>query len=730
MTVTIHPSRRRFLAGAGGLAFAVLSGGGISVLRPSAQAATSTEPGVPVDAWVTIFPDDRVIIRYGAAEMGQGVSTSLPLIVAEELDADWDRVTVEQVSQDPQRLFGNPAFGGNLFSAGSTSLEGYFTALRIAGATARRVLIHTAAAAWGLPVDEVSTEPGVVVHEASGRRLRFGEIVALEEIRTDVLQVFEDDLKPREAWRLIGSGVGRRDIPGKTRGEAIYSIDVRVDGMVYAAQLLAPVEGEAPTVDNDADALSVPGVIAVVPLANSIGVVADTFEAALAGRDRLRVSWSTGSDFRSADSADELAQLAQAADDFSTEPVTWEARGDAAGALSAEGRRTVTAHYTTEHVYHAQMEPLNAVASVDHDGKGADVWVGSQSQTISLAVASHVLDTTPDRIRFHAMQMGGAFGRRTVFARDLLRDALLLSKTVGRPVKLIWTREDDVKNGWLRPATVHRLDAVLDETGRLEALRHRVASPSIMQFAFPNRWDPESRRDLLVMEGTESADYAIPNLLAEQVLVDRRSRVSAWRGIGWAPNCFARECFLDELADAAGSDPVSFRRDLLRDSPRGLEVLNKVVKMSGFGNPPEGRAHGLAFAGYKATLGAGVAEVSVTEGRLRVHRFWAAVDPGIVVHPLSYVGQVEGGIIFGLSSLLGERSTFTDGMIEQNNFYDYEILRIDAVPEIEVALVESGSPPSGGGEIGVPMTGGAVANAVRRLTGTQPRRMPFDLGDA
>lgn len=726
MTGSFNPTRRSVLAGIGGLTVAALSGGGVSVLRTT-QAEAQSQNGVSVDAWVTIFPDDRVIIRFGAAEMGQGVSTSLPMIVAEELDADWDRVTVEQVSQDPERRYGNPAFGGNLFAAGSTSVEGYFTALRIAGATARLVLIQTAAASWGVPADEVATEPGLVVHAASGRRLRFGEVVALEDLRTDVLEVFEDDLKPREDWRLLGSDLDRRDIPGKTRGEAIYSIDVQVEGMTYAAQLLAPVEGETPTVESDAEALAVPGVIAVVPLANSVGVIAETFEAALAGRDGLRVSWSSDSPFRSADSESELTELAQEVDTPSAAPVAWEARGDAATGRNVEGRRTLTAHYTTEHVYHAQMEPLNAVASVDSDGKGADVWLGSQSQSISLAIASHVLETTPDRIRYHATQMGGAFGRRTVFARDLLRDALLLSRSVGRPVKLIWTREDDVKNGWLRPATVHRLDAVLDETGRLETLRHRVASPSIMQFAFPTRWDPETRRDLLVMEGAESSDYAIPNLLAEHVLVERRSRVSAWRGIGWAPNCFARECFLDEVAEAVGSDPLSFRRDLLRDSPRGLAVLDRVVEMSGFGAAPEGRAHGLAFAGYKATHGAGVAEVSVTDGQVRVHRFWAAVDPGIVVHPRSYVGQVEGGIIFGLSSLMGERSSFRDGVVEQNNFYDYEIMRMDAVPEIAVELVESGEAPSGGGEIGVPMTGGAVANAVRRLTGTQPRRIPLQL---
>ncbi|MFO7483985.1 molybdopterin cofactor-binding domain-containing protein [Oceanibaculum nanhaiense] len=256
-------------------------------------------------------------------------------------------------------------------------------------------------------------------------------------------------------------------------------------------------------------------------------------------------------------------------------------------------------------------------------------------------------------------------------------------------------------------------------------MSHRVASPSILQFAFPQRWNPETGRDLLVMEGTESSDYAIPNFRAEHVITPRRCRVSAWRGIGWAPNCFARECFIEELAEQAGSDPVAFRRSLLRDSPRGLAVLDAVVAMSGFGQAPQGRAHGLSFAGYKATRGAGVAEVSVEDGRFRVHRFWAAVDPGFAVHPENLRAQVEGGILFGLSSLLRERASFTDGMIDQSNFYDYEPIRIGDIPEIEVRIVESGAAPSGAGEIGVPMTGAAVANALRLLTGTAPRQMPF-----
>jgi isoquinoline 1-oxidoreductase beta subunit len=719
-------SRRGVLGSAGALGFAILAGGALKVFRGDDAAAQEVRP-VAVNAWVSITPGDEVIIRFAATEMGQGVMTALPMILAEELDADWSRVRAEQVDQGPGEVYGNPVTGGMLYTAGSSSIEGYFDIMRRAGATARRILIHTAAHAWRVPVAEVTTEPGAILHTRSDRRLRHGEVAALPRIVTDVPAITDADLKPRSAWRLIGTDPDRLDIPGKTRGETIYSIDVRLPGMVYAAELLAPVEGESPASVADREARALPGVIDILRLPHAVAVIAERWETALAARDLLTVEWTGTSPFRTADSEADLAASQAAAADVAQPGVAWASRGDAPAALGAAGARRVAADYATEHTYHAQMEPLAAVASVDADGKGAEVWLGTQSQTVSISAAAQALETTPDRIRFHAMQMGGGFGRRTVFARDILRDALLLSRHVRRPVKLIWTREDDVKNGWFRPATGHRLEAVLDAAGTVTALRHRVASPSILAFALPQRWERANGRDLLVMEGTESADYAIQNFLAEHVIMERRARVSAWRGIGWGPNCFAREAFIDELAEAAGGDPVAFRRRLLANSPRGLAVLDAAVRMSNYGHPPSGRAHGLSFAGYKATIGAGVAEISVdrASGQIRVHRFWAAVDPGIAIHPRNLEAQTEGGIIFGLSGLLKERISIAAGEVEQSNFYDYEPLRLPEIPEIAVRIVESGAAPSGAGEIGVPMTGAAVANAVFALTGKRLRRMPF-----
>jgi isoquinoline 1-oxidoreductase beta subunit len=721
MSGTTHPSRRGFLGSA--IGFAVLAGGGLQVLRDAALAQPTSRA---VNAWVTLSSDGEVVIRFASAEMGQGVNTSLPMILAEEMDADWSKVRVEQLDQGPVATFGNPNTGGILFTAGSSSVEGYFAIMRRAGGHARRILIHSAAQAWRVRPGEVTTEPGVILHRASGRRMVFGAVAALPQIVTDVPPVTDADLKPRSAWRLIGTNPDRRDIPGKTRGGTVYSIDVRIPNMLYAALALPPVEGESPVRVSDTRALAVPGVARVIRMPHAVAVLAERWEAATAARDALDVEWTTSSPFRSADTEKDLAETASAARDLNRPGVPWEARGNAPDAIAA-GARVIEAEYRTEPTYHAQMEPLAAIASVDPDGRGAEVWLGTQSQTVSIAAAAQALETTPDRIRFHAMQMGGGFGRRTFFARDILRDALLLSREMRRPVKVMWTREGDIRNGWFRPTTAHHLQAVLSPEGRVMALRHRVASPSILAFAAPQRWATANNRDILVMEGTESTDYAIPDFLAEHVIQERRARVSAWRGIGWGPNLYAREAFIDELAEAAGSDPVSIRRQLLASSPRGLAVLDTVIAMSDFGRPPPGRAHGISFAGYKTTLGAGVAEVSLNTGtgEIRVHRFWAAVDPGIAIHPRNLEAQAEGGIIFGLSGLLKERITISGGEVQQSNFHDYEPMRIHEVPEVWVRIIESDAPPSGAGEIGVPMTGAAVANAVHALTGRRLRQMPF-----
>lgn len=713
-------SRRSFLAASGGLSIALLADGVIQVAS-AAEAPSSTHP---LNAWITIGLDGFVTIKSGSAELGQGVLTALPLIAAEEMDADWSKVRVEMVTHDA-KTHGNPKIFGMLYTAGSTSVEAYFDTLRRAGAAARRVLIHSAARHWKVAPAKLTSSNGTIAHAASGRKLTFGEIAALPLI-SDVPAITNADLKPRSAYRLIGHDVDRPDVPAKTRGEIKYTIDVHLPGMVHAAVLRSPVEAESPASIDDVAAKAMKGVLAVAKLPEGVAVIADRWDTALAARRALKVEWTRQSEFRSANSVDSLQADMKVAQEIERRGAAWRERGTALNTIAGSDR-VITGEYATEHVYHAQMEPLAAVASVDPDGKGAEVWVGTQAPSIVLLVATQVLGTTPEKIRVNLLQMGGGFGRRTMFTRELLRDALLLSRQVQRPVKVLWTREDDVRNGWFRPATAQVLRAALDQDGRIQAWHHRVACASVMGYYSAENLAKANNRDLFVMEGAELSEYEVPHLLAEHVITQRRARIAAWRGIGAGHNEFASECFIDELAAAAKLSPVEFRRRHLAHNPRALAVLDRVVAMSSFGNAPQGRARGISLAPYKTSVAAGVAEISVDRatGVLRVHRFWAAVDPGLVIQPRNLIAQVEGGINWGLSGLLKERITVQAGEVQQSNFHDYQFLRLSEAPEIQVEIVSSSAPPSGAGELGVPMTGAAVANALFALTGKRIRHMPF-----
>lgn len=713
-------SRRSFLAASGGLGIALLADGVIEVTSAS-EAPPSSHA---LNAWITIGVDGIVTIKSGSAELGQGVLTSLPLIAAEEMDADWSKVRVELVTHDA-KTHGNPKIFGLLYTAGSTSVEAYFDTLRHAGAAARRVLIHSAARHWKVTPAGLEASNGMILHVASKRRLTFGEIAALP-IVSNVPAIKDTDLKPRSAYRLIGHDIDRADVPAKTRGQQTYTIDLHIPGMVHAAVLRAPVEGESTAAIDDAAAKAMSGVLAVAKLPEGVAVIADRWETALAGRTALKVEWTRQSEFRSANSAETLQADMEAAHEVERRGAVWQARGSALETI-ASAERVITGEYATDHVYHAQMEPLAAVASVGADGKSAEVWIGTQAPSVVLQVATQVLGTTPDKIRVNLLQMGGGFGRRTMFVRELLRDALLLSRQVRRPVKLLWTREDDVRNGWFRPATAQVLRAALGSDGRIHAWNHRVACASVMGYYSAENLARAKNRDLFVMEGSELSEYEVPHMLAEHVITPRRARVAAWRGIGAGHNEFASECFIDDLAAATNTSPLEFRRRHLAHNPRALAVLDRVVSMSSFGKAPQGRAHGISLAPYKTSIAAGVAEISVDRatGALRVHRFWAAVDPGLVIQPRNLIAQVEGGILWGLSGLLKERITIENGEVQQSNYHDYQCLRMSEAPEVRVEIVTSSAPPSGAGELGVPMTGGAVSNALFALTGKRIRHMPF-----
>ncbi|TQV70324.1 xanthine dehydrogenase family protein molybdopterin-binding subunit [Denitrobaculum tricleocarpae] len=718
-------TRRRFLQSASALTFAIGSAGLVTVSRAGANETTQEAAETEITAWVRIGTDDRVHLVFPSTEMGQGSSTALPLILAEELDADWDKVEIDQLDRD-DRSFGNPIFGNILYTAGSTAVYGYFDSLRIAGAQARRILMRAAAKSWDVPMTEVTTEPGVVLHEASDRRMTFGEIAALPIDDLSVPEVTETDLKPASSFRLIGSDLPRRDIPAKSTGRETYAIDVQVPDMLFAAVLRAPVEGVSAAGVEDSESLAVPGVLRVLTLPEGIAVVAERLEAALAGKDRLQVDWTGATGVLASDSEMTLSDYSAALKNPTAERAVWSEAGDTDAAIAAADR-VVEAEYLSDYAYHAQIEPMAAVASVDPDGLGAEVWVGTQTQSWTTRTITETLGTTADRVRLHALTMGGSFGRRTALQQEYVSDALLISKEMGRPVKLVWTREDDVKNGRLRPAAAQRLRAGLTADGALSGWEHRVATPSVIAYFNALRWEQVRPKDIISMRGSESKFYGFPDMRAEHILTERHAPLAPWRGIGASYTSFAAEAFMDELALEARSDPIDFRLALLASNPRGQKLLKRVAEMADWNSPREETALGVSFAGYGDSMAAGIAEIALDResGVITVQHFWTAVDAGLIVSPDNALAQIEGGIVFGLSSSLKERVTISGGEVEQSNYYDYEILRANEVPEIEIHLEESEARPTGIGEVGTPMVAAAVANAFHALTGRRLRHLPF-----
>lgn len=707
-------TRRTLLKTGGGLILAVAADGAVSVA--SAQDAAPTSGA----AWIRIEPSGTIRILFPSTEMGQGSSTALPLILAEEMDANWEDVVVEQLDADDRR-FGNPAFGNLLYTAGSSGVYGYFDALRQAGANARALLIDIAAERLAVDPSELTTTPSLVVHGASDRQIPYG---TLAQGDVPVTRAAPAPLKPRSAFRLIGGDVPRRDIPGKSTGTEIYAIDVRLPGMLYAMVQRAPVEGETVSAMETGAAEAVPGMVQVVPLPDGVAVVAETIWAAQQARDLLDITWTETSAARSWDDETTLADYAAAAEDLGADAAIWRAAGDAAAAIDG-AEQTVAATYLSDYAYHAQIEPMAVVARVDADG--AEVWAGTQTQTWTSRTVQDVLDLPPEQVRLHMMSMGGSFGRRTARMQEYVRDALLCAQATGQPVKVTWTREDDLRHGSFRPAAAQHMRAGLDGEGRLLGWQHRVGTPSVIAHFNPTRWAQVEPQDVISMLGSEGRFYAIDDFAAEHVMTERRARVIPWRGIGASYTAFAAEAFMDELAEAAGRDPFDYRMDLVADDPRAVALLERVRAMAAWDRPRQDTALGLSFAGYGDSRAAGVAEVALDResGRITVPRFWAAVDAGLIVSPVNARSQIEGGIVFGVSSALLERVTIRGGEVQQENFYDYEILRADALPEIEIDLADMDAPPAPVGEAGTPMVAAAVANGFHALTGVRLRHMPF-----
>jgi isoquinoline 1-oxidoreductase beta subunit len=716
-------SRRSFVAGAAGLTFSFTLSASLTGRLSEALAAE----GAKLNAWVTIGTDNIVTILCPSAEMGQGVLTSLPLILAEELDADWSKVKAEFAPANP-KLYGNPheLFKGAQITAGSVSVPGYFMPLRMAGAQARRVLIDNVATQWKVPAGELSTDRGFVIHKKTGRRMSYGDVAKFATIPAEAPKITEADLKKPSQFRLIGrKDIGRVDVPSKANGTAKFGIDIHVPDMIYASVLEAPLEGSKAEVLNMDEVTKIKGVTKVLALPFGVAVLGDTVEATRAGRNALKVKWDTsGAVAKAFDSDMAKEEYARHGQDPNAKAIEEYKVGDASAALG-KAAKVVASTYWSEHCYHAQMEPMNAVAKVSEDGQSAEIWTGTQFGALAANIIAGILKTTPDKIKVNLQLLGGGYGRR--IWPDAAIQATILSNITKKPVKLILTREDDVAAARPRPMTHHVLKAGLDAKGNLVGWHHRLVSENVDAVASPPRFQATGGKDYIGARGLDQACYGIPNVQAEYVREIRGMRVHAWRGIGSGYNKFAAESFVDEVAHAAGKDPLALRLELTKDQPRANAVIKAVVAMSDFERWRPGRGMGIAFSDYHGSYSAGVAEVSVNRrnGKIKVHNYWVAVDPGLVVQPDSVHAQLESAVVYGLSAALIEELSVKDGAIQQSNFNNYHVMRMSDLPEIHTKIVASNNPPSGMGEIGLIAVAPAIANAMFQLTGKRLRHLPM-----
>jgi isoquinoline 1-oxidoreductase beta subunit len=704
-------TRRQFLKMTGtGLAIAAATTtAGYRLL--SAAELEKEGAGFQPNVWLEIRPDDTVLITVNKSEMGQGVYTSLPMIVADELDADWKKVRMMVApAADAYKdlTFGMQATGG------SSSIRHMEEPLRKAGAAAREMLVIAAAREWGVPVKECAVDLGKVRHIKTNRTLAYGRLVN-EASKLEVPQ--NPVLKTEKQFRYIGKEMPRLDMHDKVNGLARFGIDSFVPGMLYAAIARPSAYGADLASFDKGAASSTPGVQAVVPVHSGMAVCADTIDAAWKGRDALKANWQNA---RYPALSNESLEK-DFTDRLTSNGIVARNDGDAAGALNAAAHK-VDAVYTLPFLSHATMEPMNCTVDVRKDG--CDIWVPTQNQTGVLMMAAQLTGLKPEQINVHTTFLGGGFGRR--FERDFVEEALLLSISTGKPIKLVWKREEDIKNDFYRPMNVSRVQGAVDAQGRATAWSHKIVCPSIFARVFPQRM--KDGIDNAAVENIRDLEYEVPNVRAEYVRIDTPVPVGFWRSVGSSHNAFTVESFVDELAHAAKKDPLEFRLGLLKNHPRAKKVLEVAAEKAGWGKrPAKGQARGIAYSLSFGSYVAEVAEVSVDSktGLITVQRVTCAVDCGSTVNPAIVSAQMMGGLTMGLSAALKEKIELANGGVKSENFADYELLRMNEAPEVDVHIVKSGDKLGGIGEPGLPPIAPAVANAVFAATGARLRRLPM-----
>jgi isoquinoline 1-oxidoreductase beta subunit len=718
MSEIINLSRRGFFKNgaltAGGLVLGVYLPQTVRSHGAAPQAISTFAP----NAFVRVGSDESVTVVVNHSEMGQGIYTGLAMIVAEELDANWSNVRVEPAPVDP--AYNHTLFGMQL-TGGSTSTWTEWERLRKAGAAARAMLIAAAAQLWKTDPAACGAENGQVIHVASGRRASYGRLADKASLLEPPQNVA---LKDPKDFKLIGKATKRLDTPDKSNGKAIFGLDVDVPGMLVAVVARPPVFGGTLKSFNAAKTKAVPGVRHVVEIERGVAVVADGFWPAKRGREALEIVWEDGP-LASLDSRTQGTQYAE----LSQRPgVRARTEGDVTNALGIAAKK-LEAVYELPYLAHATMEPLNCVADVRADG--CDVWTGTQCQTVDRDAAAKDAGLKPEQVRLHTPLLGGGFGRRAALDSHFVREAVQISKALKAPVKVIWTREDDIRGGYYRPRAYHQVSAGLDADGNLVAWQQRIVCQSFIAGTPFAAVIMKEGLDETAVEGAKDIPYEIPNLLVDWQPAPGGVPTLWWRSVGHSHTAFVVESFLDELAHAAGQDPYAYRRRLLAKHPRYTRVLALAAEKAGWGSPlPQGRGRGLAVHESFESFVAHVAEVSVSkEGQIRVHRVVCAIDCGPVVNPDAVRAQMEGGIAFGLTAALYGEITFEKGRVKQRNFHDYPMLRMHEMPEVEVHIVPGTEKMGGVGEPGVPPVAPAVANAVFALTGKRIRRLPIRPAD-
>ena len=706
-------SRRSFLAGmsaVGGsltLAFAIP----FATVR-GAEAGAAAEPA-EVTAWLLFHPDNSVVLRVAHAEMGQGILTGLAMLVAEELECDWANMRTEFVS--PTENLRRDEIWGDISTGASRSIASSQLYLRQAGAIARQLLIAAAAGRWQVPVGQCLVQSGTITHTPSGRTVTFG---AVAEAAAKIEPPAEIKLKDPGEWKLIGKPRRRLDVLAKVTAQPVYAIDVRLPDMLYAAIVQCPVYGGKLRSVDDGAIAAMNGVRRVVRLPDAVAVVADSWWRAKRALEALPIAWDDRGNNRL--SSAEIADFVRAGLD-AQEGQVGRADGNVPAGFARAVRR-VEADYAVPFLAHATMEPQTCTAHVKPDG--VEIWVPTQGAATALATAAVAAGVTNDKVTVHSTMLGGGFGRRGAI-QEYIGQAVLIAKEFTEPVKLLWTREEDVRHDLYRPFGMARLVAGLDADGMPVAWSIRLAGPSFVATLVPGFGTSFIDRSFL--SGlTDEMPYDVPNYLVDYVVRQSPVPVGVWRAINYTQNAYYKECFVDEMAHAAGADPYLYRRRLLRNSPKNLAVLDAAAKRANWGAPlPAGVFRGIAVNEACGSYCAQVVEASIEDGSVRVHRVVAAIDSGHVVNPLSVEMQTQGAIVYALTAALYGEITIKDGGAEQSNFHDYEMLRIGDAPQVETVMVPSGDFWGGVGEPPVPPLAPALCNAVFAATGRRIRSLPL-----